>query len=94
MGGSSKLAPPAQSSACPEGPKRRRREGVNPMLDEVPSAGGPANPCPHACTTAMLQKIRRRSIPLQCALKLRHRLPDRLHVSVIRELFELAHQLK
>mgnify|MGYP006892260260 FL=1 len=32
MGGSSKLAPPAQSSACPEGPEPRSGEGVNPML--------------------------------------------------------------
>jgi len=44
MGGSSKLAPPAQSSACPEGPEPRSGEGVNPMLSAVRSAGSLAKP--------------------------------------------------
>jgi len=35
MRGKTKLAPPAHSSACPEGPERRSREGVNPMLCAV-----------------------------------------------------------
>jgi len=37
------LPPPAQSSACPVGPKPRSGEGVNPMLCAVPRGGSPAN---------------------------------------------------
>src|SRR5690606_29180305 len=53
MRGATELAPPAQSSACPEGPERRRREGVNPMLGAVPRAGGPATSAP-SCKLAAL----------------------------------------
>jgi hypothetical protein len=38
------LAPPAPSSACPEGPEPRSGGGVNPMLSDVGPAGSPAPP--------------------------------------------------